>query len=151
MPVVYTHTHLQNAIQIRSKRAEDIWHDFVGGWASLYIYYPNIIRLDHEATFRSGFFRKETGTHGIELQFRGTKTQNSIGFGERRHIPLRRVFRITRELYPSLDPEITLRYTDNPSTIRWVQKASFRQLSSGRFQHSRATKIAIGTMPQEWP
>lgn len=49
--------------------------------------------------------------HGIHLQFSGVEAQNAIGEGERYHIPLRRVFRISLDRYPSLDPEVTLRYT----------------------------------------
>lgn len=50
--VVGTQTHLKNAIPIRSKRAEDVWNEFLGGWDSIYIGYPNVKRLGKEAYIR---------------------------------------------------------------------------------------------------
>lgn len=54
--IVENHTEFQNAIPISTKRAEDIWYEFVEGWASLYVGYPNLIRLDQESSFKSDIF-----------------------------------------------------------------------------------------------
>lgn len=47
---------------------------------------------------------------GIELQFLAVESQKTICAGERYREPLRRVFRLVRKKYPSLDPESALRY-----------------------------------------
>lgn len=109
--MVDTHTNLQNAIPISSMRAEYIWFANVEDWTSIYIGYPNIIRLDQGESFRSDFFRTATDTHGNELKFSGTASHNSRGAGERYQIPVIRVFGIERERYTSLDPQVTLRNT----------------------------------------
>lgn len=65
--MVDTHTHFKNAVPIRSKRAGEVWYDFVEGWASVYVGYQNFIRLDQESNFRSEFMSKVTDLMGIEL------------------------------------------------------------------------------------
>lgn len=87
-----------------------MWSAFVERWASLYVGYPNVIRLDQEVSFTSELFLDATYAHGITLQFSGTKSHNSIGVVEKYHAPLRCIFRIAREKYPSMDPKIILRY-----------------------------------------
>lgn len=108
--VVDTHTHFQNATVLRSKRTEDIWAAFVECWASIYVGYPRVIRLDQEASFRASVFDDLATANGVELRFSGTESHNSIGPGERYHAPLRRVFKILREHHPRIEPEIILRY-----------------------------------------
>lgn len=108
--VIDTHTHFQNATVLRSKRSEDIWAAFVECWASLYVGYPRVIRLDQEASFRATVFDDLATANGIELRFSGTESHNSIGPGERYHGPLRRIFRILRNRYARIEPEVILRY-----------------------------------------
>lgn len=69
--IVDTHKHFQNATVIRSKRAEDLRFAFVECWASVYVGYPRVISLDHEASFCSKIFDDLTAAQGIELQFLG--------------------------------------------------------------------------------
>lgn len=109
--IVDKQTHYQNAVPIRSKRASDIWYAFVEGWASVYVGYPSVLRLDQEASFCSEFFKDVSLAHGIDLRFSGIKSHHSVGPGERYHAPFRRVFRITLNRYPSLDSETVLRYS----------------------------------------
>lgn len=108
--IVDTHTHYQNAVFIRSNRAEDIWYASVEGWASLYLGYPNVIRLDQEDSFCSNFFKDVSVAHGIDLRFSGVEAHNSIGPEEMYQDPLRRIYRAARHRYPSPHPQILLRY-----------------------------------------
>lgn len=61
-------------------------------------------------------------SHGIEIKFSGIDSHNSVGVGERYHGPLRHVLRIAREKYPSLDPEVTLRYVIESLMKPWDRR-----------------------------
>lgn len=76
----------------------------------LFVGYPAVIGIDKEESFTSDFFTTVVEMHGVELQFSRMGTHNSMGVGERYHALLRRVLRLDRERYPSLNPELTLRY-----------------------------------------
>lgn len=102
--ITHLHTHYQNAIVTRSKRAEGIWSAFAEEWASLYVGYPNIIMLDEKVSLKSELLRDAAYAHGITLQFSSTQYHNSIWAGEWYLYPLRRIFKIARDKYPSLDP-----------------------------------------------
>lgn len=79
-------------------------------WTTLYTGYPNIVRLDQEAGFAAKEFRDLATAHGIDLQFSGAQSHNSIGVSEKYREPPLRVFRIFRTSYPDLEPEVLLRY-----------------------------------------
>lgn len=102
--VVDIHTYFQNAVVLRIKRPDNKWYGFVEAWASVYVVYLNIIRLDQDSSFRSNFFRDLATSHGIKLRLSGIESHNSIGIGDRYHEPLRRVYRIVRDRYPTLEP-----------------------------------------------
>lgn len=70
--------------------------------------YRDVIRLYKEENFTPEFFTTAVEMHAVELQFYRKEIQNSIGIGERYHIPSRRVYRLARERYPSLPPEVRL-------------------------------------------
>lgn len=91
--IVDTHANFQSATVLRSKKPIDIWFTFIECWATLYVGYPNVIRLDQEANFSSSLFKSLVAQTGIELRFLGTEPHNSIGVEERCHDPLRRTFR----------------------------------------------------------
>lgn len=46
--IVSTNKHLQNGVQIRTKREEEIWLELVEGWDSFYVGSTNVGRLDQE-------------------------------------------------------------------------------------------------------
>lgn len=48
--VVETATKYQNAVVLRGKSADDLWDDFVGCWATIFVGYPNRIRIDQESS-----------------------------------------------------------------------------------------------------
>lgn len=109
--IVDTHTHYQNYVPIRSKRASDIWYAFVEWWDSVNVFYQSVLRLHQEVPFCSEFFKDVYLAHGIDLRFSGFLSNNSIGPGKIYHAPLRRVFRIPHNRYPSLYSETVLRYS----------------------------------------
>lgn len=82
------------AVTIPSKRAVDVWFDFVEGWAEIYVVYPDVISLEQESTFRSEYIRSVTEEMGIELQLFGVESHNSRGTGEGHHAPLRMILKI---------------------------------------------------------
>lgn len=86
--IVDTGKHYKNAIEIRSKRTEDIWTAFVEGWASTYIGYHDVLRIDQETTFTSSYLIDASTAHGIYLRFSGTEFHKSTGAVERYHDPL---------------------------------------------------------------
>lgn len=102
--VVDTHTHYQNAVLLQGKSASAVWDTFVEAWASVYVGYPNRMRVDQDGIFTSKFWDQVTSLHGIELQLSGVESHNSIGSGERYHAPLRRVFNVIRKLLPQSQP-----------------------------------------------
>lgn len=108
--VVDTRTQYQNAIPLKGESASDVWDSFVETWASTYAGFPSKIRADQGSVYTSKYWQSCTDDVGIELQLSGVASHNSIGVGERYHGPLRRVFRKVRHAYPSLDPELALRY-----------------------------------------
>ena len=107
--VVDTHTGYQNVGLPKSLSAQHVWEAFLEAWVTVYVGMPNRIRADQGSVLTSKFWDDVTALHGVELQFSGVESHNSIGIGERYHAPLRRVFRVIRSQYPNLDPEIALR------------------------------------------
>ena len=110
--IVDTHTHFQNAIVLKSKSTRDIWDAFVEGWASVYMGYPNRMRVDQESSIMSKGWEAMASAQGIELKASGVESHNPLGVGERYHHPLRRVFKVLRSRHPNMDPEVLLRYAD---------------------------------------
>lgn len=49
-----------------------IWLAFSQGFATVYLCYPNVLRLDQEASFTSGPFNDAETSNGIELRFSST-------------------------------------------------------------------------------
>lgn len=74
--IVDTQTPFHNATVLHSKRAEHIWSAFVECWASLYVEYPRVIRLEQKISFSSSVFDDLATANGIELQFSSTEPLN---------------------------------------------------------------------------
>ena len=49
--VVDTHTSFQNAIFIEDKSPEGLWRAFTECWSTVYLGFPNVLRVDQEASF----------------------------------------------------------------------------------------------------
>lgn len=67
--IIDTHTHFSNSIVLCSKKVDGIWATFVEYWASLYVGYPRVIRLDQEASFRASVFDYLSISNGTEFSF----------------------------------------------------------------------------------
>lgn len=91
--ILNTHTLFQNALPIRTKSTEHVCYAFVEGLASLNIGYPNVIRLDHESTCKSDYFRNYAYANVIQFLFSVIDSHNSIGTGELYHSLLCPLFR----------------------------------------------------------
>lgn len=89
--VIDTDTMYQDAEFIVAKTAAALWESFLRSWVTLFIGYPNTLRLDQESAFDSVEFRKLSNDAGIALQFSGIESNDSLGVGEKYHGPLRRV------------------------------------------------------------
>lgn len=83
---------------------------FLESLVTVYVGVSNRIEADQESILTSKYWDDVTNLHGIDLQLWGTQSHNSIGMGERYHAPLRRVFRIIHHEYPTIDPEIAIRF-----------------------------------------
>lgn len=79
----------------------------------VYLGYPNVIRLEQEASFAPKTFARLARLHGIEPQFTDVESHNSIHPEELYHSPLRRLFKIIRRNHPEIHPYIALRYALN--------------------------------------
>ena len=55
--VVDTHTGYQNAVFIDENTSDNLWDHFLLCWATVYVGYPNRIRLEQETSFKSEEFR----------------------------------------------------------------------------------------------
>lgn len=69
--IVDTHTLFQNAAFVKYKTSECIWQTFLDCWATVYLGYPENIRLDHETSFNSVKFRQLCNNHGVNMQLSG--------------------------------------------------------------------------------
>lgn len=61
-----------------------------------------MLRLDHESSFKSEPFRKNSEEIGMRLQFYGVESHNSIGAGEKYHEQLGRIFKKIKGDIPRL-------------------------------------------------
>lgn len=68
------------------------------------------MRLNQESGFTLNKFRDLATALGIDLHFLGAQSHNSIGCRETYHELLRQVFRVLRQRYNNMEPEVLLRY-----------------------------------------
>lgn len=104
-------------------------------WATLYLGYPTVMRLDQERVITSCALRESAAAHGIVLHFSVIESHNSLGVVERYHAPQRCVFLVLQYMHLSLHPETCLRLSLKGSTTPWVRAGSFPQYwSLGRYR-----------------
>ena len=99
----------QNAEFLEKQSADDIWETFLRCWATVYLGFPNRMRVDRARVFTGRRSEQLTNLHGITLQFSGVEAHNALGIGERYHAPLRRVYHVVRAASPSIDRSTALR------------------------------------------
>ena len=51
--IIDTHTSFQNAMFITEKSPEGLWTAFVECWSTVYLGFPNVLRVDQESSFYS--------------------------------------------------------------------------------------------------
>lgn len=103
--VIDTHTVYQNAEFITDNSDTSLWETFLRIWVTIFIGFPNTLRLDHETSFDSDVFRNNSAAVGMRLQFSVIESHNSIVVREKYHDPLRRVFQKVKEDFPRMDKE----------------------------------------------
>lgn len=104
--VVDGYTRFQGAAWLRCKSTEDIWTAFLEFWATLYLGYPRIMRVDRRGAIVSEHFLYTDGANWITIQENGLESHNYLGTGKRVEAPLRWAFSILRNLHPLLHPEL---------------------------------------------
>lgn len=107
--VVDIHAHFSNAVFLKGHSVEDVWQAFVECWSSVYMSFPNRLKLDQGSAFTSARWKKLADTVGMCLELSGIESHNSLGSGERYHDPLRRIFRKITYDNESLTDEAALR------------------------------------------
>jgi hypothetical protein len=101
-------TNFSSAIFLNGESTEAVWDAFMKCWKSLYVGFPDAFRVDAGSVFTSELFQRLSASHGIELQYSGAESHNSIGAGETLHSSLRRVYNIIVSENPTIDPELAL-------------------------------------------
>lgn len=106
--VVDTHTHFNSAAFLRGHTVEDVWNAFLKCWATIYVGFPEKIKVDQGSCFTSLRWEKLSTDVGTIMEYSGVESHNSIGSGERYHGPLRRVFNKIKHENPKMPRELTL-------------------------------------------
>ena len=106
--VVDPETHFSAATFIKQHSVESVWESFVTCWASLYVGFPEKIKVDQGSCFTFVRWTKRCENVGTEVQLSGIESHNSLGVGEKYHAPLRRVYRKIRNEEPKLEKSTVL-------------------------------------------
>lgn len=77
--VVVTAIKFQNAVFFKSKYTKEVWKDFIEFWISVYIIFPEIIRLDRESSLPSENFRNNAKYVKLDIKRSGIKSHNANG------------------------------------------------------------------------
>jgi hypothetical protein len=72
---------------------DGIWSALVDCWVATDSGYPNKLRTDAGSVFKSPRWRQYPGMAGIQVLVSGVESHNSLGLGEKIHVPLRRTFK----------------------------------------------------------
>jgi Reverse transcriptase (RNA-dependent DNA polymerase) len=109
--VVDVETNFSAATFLRSESAQNIWDAFMKCWASVYIGFPDLFRTDAGSVFILDHFQRLASSHGVEIQYIGVESHNSIAAGESLHSTLRRVYNRIISEHPSIGPELALQFS----------------------------------------
>lgn len=107
--VLDTHTHLSAAIFLLCKSTKDVWNAFLVCWATVFVGYPDLFKVDQDSVFTSREWRKLSEDAGIGLKVSGVESHNALGVGERYHAPLRRLYLKIRRDVPNMDRDLALK------------------------------------------
>ena len=109
--VVDVGTNFSGAEILKRQNINGIWNAFQKCWASIYIGYPNKMRVDAGSVFTSPKWSKITDLTGITLDISGVESHNSIAKEEKYHDTLRRIFLKIQTDYKKLEKETILKLT----------------------------------------
>lgn len=107
--IIDTQMRFQNAILLKGQSACHVWDAFIEAWSTVYIGYPNTLRVDHRSIFTSQQWNSWSLLAGMDFAISDIDSDNSDVMIERYHDPLRRIFRFMQAEHPHLDPEIAVR------------------------------------------
>jgi hypothetical protein len=101
-------TSATSATFLQGESMADIWSAFLLCWTTIYIGFPDVLRLDAGSVFTSKEFKALATGHGIEFHYSGIEAYNSIASGETMHACLRRVFIKVCSEFQNMDPMLAL-------------------------------------------
>jgi hypothetical protein len=101
-------TNFSSAMFLSNESTEAVWDAFMQCWATVYVGLPDVFRVDAGSAFTCELFQRLSSSHGINLQYSGVESHNSIGTGETLHSTLRRVYNRMISENPDIDPEPAL-------------------------------------------
>jgi transposase InsO family protein len=102
-------TFLDSHTESYGQSSDGIWDASIDIWSSIYIGYPDRLRIDSGSAFTSVKWKTITESRGITLSISGVEAHNSLGIGERYHGPLRRVYQKIEHEFPHVGPALLLR------------------------------------------
>lgn len=79
---------------LKARKFTDLWNAFIKFWETRYVAYSTVLCLDQEAELTANGFEDHATVQGPHLQFSVSTAHNSLGTGEKYHLPIRRVFTI---------------------------------------------------------
>lgn len=75
-----------------------------------YVGFPNTIRTDQESAATPHKFQTFASLHGINIEFTGVGSHKSMGKIEIAHGPLRRIYCMLSDMYPTLSDNLRLKF-----------------------------------------
>jgi hypothetical protein len=102
-------TFLDSHSESYGQSSDGICNAFIDIWCSIYIGYPDRLRIDSGSAFTSVKWKTLTESRVFTLRFSGVKAHNSLGIRERYHGPLRRVYQKIEHEFPHICPVLLLR------------------------------------------
>lgn len=109
--VVDIHTNFSSAEILKRQSIEGIWYAFLKCWASVYIGYPNKMRVDAGSAFTCPRWKQITDITGISVHISGVESHKSISKGEKYHDPLRKIFLKNKSEFSKIDNDTILKLT----------------------------------------
>jgi hypothetical protein len=101
-------TTLSSAAFLPAATAKSVWDAFLKCWTTVWTGFPEAILNDQGSVFTPADWHSANNDSRIQLRHTGTESHNSLGTGERHHIPLRRLFKKVTTEYPAMTAELRL-------------------------------------------
>lgn len=111
--MAHTQTNISAASYLRSAYIEEVRFTFIECWSSVYNGYPDIIRNDQGSVFADTRFEDLRLALGIDMQYLGIESHNSLYFGEKYYRPLKQIYSKISPCYPKFRRDIKLALAEN--------------------------------------